>query len=328
MRSHASVLVTWPIPEPGLAVLRSTTDRVDVNAESRPLSKTELIAAVSGKDAVLCTLRESVDRDVLNAAKGCRIFANMAVGFNNIDIAEASRRGIFVSNTPGILTDATADLTWALILGVARRVLEGDREMRSGRFSGWTPMYLLGGDVSGGTLGLVGSGRIAVAVARRATGFGMRLLYFGRRSRPELEALGAERVALDDLLSASDFVTVHVSLNDDTRHLVDARALGLMKPTAYLINTARGAVVDEVALLAALRSGGIAGAGLDVYEREPRMTEGLAECTNVILLPHLGSATSDTRAAMARAAAENVAAALRGSRPPNLVNAEIWESHG
>lgn len=324
MRALTSVFVTWPIPELGLTILRSVADEVYANSENRPLSKEELIAAASSSDAVLCTLRDQIDADVLSAAGRCRIFANMAVGFNNVDVTEASRRGILVSNTPGILTDSTADLTWALILGVARRLVEGDREMRNGRFGGWRPTYMLGGDVSGATLGIIGSGRIAAAVARRAVGFGMRLLYFGRRPKPEFETLAATLVSMDELLRRSDFVSVHVSLNDGTHHLIDSRALGLMKRTAYLINTARGAVVDEAALVTALQTGTIAGAGLDVYEDEPRMAEGLAGCANVVLLPHLGSSTSNTRAAMAKMAAENVADALQGRRPMNLVNPEIW----
>jgi glyoxylate reductase len=248
----------------------------------------------------------------------------MAVGFNNIDVAAASRLGILVTNTPGVLTEATADLTWALILGVARRVVEGDQEMRSGRFPGWGPMYLLGGDVTGQTLGLIGPGRIATAVARRAVGFEMPLLYHGRRPSPELDALGARGVPLDQLLAESDFVSLHVPLAPETRHLIDARALSQMKPTAYLINTARGPVVDEAALVAALKAGQIAGAGLDVYEDEPTMAVGLADCPNALLLPHLGSATHATRAAMSRIAAENLVAALQGRRPPNLVNPEVW----
>jgi glyoxylate reductase len=319
-----SVFVTWPIPEPGPGLIRSAVERVEGNEEDRPLSRQELLAGVSGRDGVLCLLTDRIDAEVFEAARGCRIFANMAVGYNTIDVAEATRRGILVTNTPGILTDCTADLTWTLILGVARRAAEGDREMRAGRFPGWGPLYMLGGDVTGATLGLVGPGRIAVAVARRAVGFGMRLLYFGRRPSEEMEALGAERRPLEGLLSESDFVSLHVSLSEETRHLIDARALGLMKTTAYLINTARGPVVDERALVEALRNGRIAGAGLDVYEDEPRMAEGLADCPNTLLLPHLGSATTATRAAMSRMAAENLLAGLQGSRPPNLVNPEVW----
>ncbi len=317
------VFITQPIPEPGPSIVAGCAERVEHNREDRVLPVEELRAKVEGCDAVLCLLTDRVDASVLEAAKGCRIFANMAVGYNNVDVAAATRLGIMVTNTPGVLTEATADLTWTLILGIARRVVEGDQEMRNGRFPGWGPLYMLGGDVTGRTLGLIGPGRIAVAVAERAVGFRMPILYTGRRPSPALDALGARMVPLDELLSSSDFVSLHTPLNAETRHLIDARALTLMKPTAYLINTARGPVVDEAALVDALRAGRIAGAGLDVYEDEPRMAPGLAECSNALLLPHLGSATHATRAAMSRMAAENLCAALRGQRPPNLVNPEV-----
>jgi glyoxylate reductase len=320
----ASVYITRPIPEPGPSLVREAADRVDMNPDDRPLTPEKLRAGVSGRDAVLCLLTDRIDASVMDAAPGCKVFANMAVGYNNIDVAEATRRGILVTNTPGILTDATADLAWTLILAVARRAVEGDEEMRAGRFPGWGPLYMLGGDVTGATLGLVGPGRIAVEVARRAIGFRMKLIYHGRRPSPELDAFGARMCGLDELLSESDFVSLHVPLNEQTRHMIDDRALSIMKPTAYLINTARGPVVDEAALVRALKSGRIAGAGLDVYEEEPRMASGLADCRNAVLLPHLGSATHATRAAMSRMAAENLVAALRGVRPPNLVNAELW----
>ncbi len=318
------VLITRPIPEPAPTLIAGVADRVVASSEDRPLSVEELRDRVGGFDAVLCMLHDPVDASVLVAAGGCKVFANMAVGFNNIDVAEATRLGILVTNTPGVLTEATADLAWALILAVSRRVADGDREMRAGRFPGWGPNYMLGGDVTGRTLGLVGPGRIATAVAERAVGFKMPLVYSGRRESPALDALGARRVELDALLAGSDFVSLHVPLTAETTHLIDARALGLMKPTAYLINTARGPVVDEAALVRVLKSGGIAGAGLDVYEREPAMADGLADCENAVLLPHLGSATFQTRSNMSRIAAENVIAVLEGRRPPNLVNPDAW----
>jgi glyoxylate reductase len=306
--------------------LRDVAESVTANPDDRILSRDELCAAVAGQDAIVCLLTDPIDRVVLEAASasGVRAIANMAVGFNNIDVAAASRSGILVTNTPGVLTEATADLAWALLLAVARRVVEGDREMRTGRFGGWGPLYLLGGDVTGRTLGLIGPGRIAVAVAERARGFRMPLLYHGRRPSPALEALGARPVELDTLLAESDFVSLHVPLTAETEHLIDARALARMKPTAYLINTARGPVVDEAALVEALRARRIAGAGLDVYEDEPRMAPGLADCPNTVLLPHLGSASIATRAAMSRMAAENAIAVLEGRRPPDLVNPETW----
>lgn len=324
MASTGSVFITRPIPEPAPSMIRALGRPVTMSAEDRPLTRAELLAGVQGREAVLCLLTDTIDAEVLEAAAGCKVFANMAVGFNNIDVAEATRRGILVTNTPGILTDATADLTWALILGVARRVAEGDVEMRAGRFPGWGPLYMLGGDVTGATLGLIGPGRIAAAVARRAAGFEMTVLYHGRRPSPELDALGARAVCLDELLASSDFVSLHVPLSAETRHLIDAAALQRMKPTAYLVNTARGPVVDEKALVEALRAGTIAGAGLDVYEDEPLMASGLADCPNTVLLPHLGSSTHATRAAMSRMAATNLVAVLEGRRPPNLVNPAVW----
>ncbi|WP_422924772.1 2-hydroxyacid dehydrogenase [Singulisphaera sp. PoT] len=319
------VYITQPIPEPGPSLVKEVAELVEQNPDDRILSAEELRTKVAGRDAVLCLLTDPINESVLEAAEGCKVFANMAVGYNNVDVAAATKRGILVTNTPGVLTEATADIAWTLILGVARRAAEGDVEMRAGRFPGWGPMYMLGGDVSGRTLGLVGPGRIATAVAERAKGFRMPLLYHGRRPNPELDALGARQVPLDELLAESDFVSLHVPLTPETKHLIDARALSKMKPTAYLINTARGPVVDEKALVKALKSGQIAGAGLDVYEDEPKMAEGLADCSNTMLLPHLGSATVATRAAMSRIAGENLVAALQGKRPPNLVNPEAWK---
>lgn len=306
-------------------MVREVASELIANPEDRAYSKAELIQAVRGADAVLCLLTDPIDADVLEAARGCRVFANVAVGYNNIDVSAATARDILVTNTPGVLTDATADLTWTLLLGVARRVAEGDRVMRAEAFPGWGMFYMLGGDVTGRTLGLIGPGRIATAVARRAAGFDMTILYHGRHDSPEIDALGGRRVGLDELLRESDFVSLHVPLTDATRHMIDDAALAAMKPTAYLINTARGPVVDEAALVRALRDGTIAGAGLDVYEDEPRMAAGLADCPNTVLLPHLGSATHATRAAMSRIAAENVLAVLQGRRPANPVNPEVLE---
>jgi glyoxylate reductase len=322
------VFITQPIPEPGPSLVRAAGAEVIANKEDRVLSAAELRERVAECEAVLCLLTDPIDATVLEAARGCRVFSNMAVGYNNIDVAAASRLGILVTNTPGVLTEATADLTWTLILAVARRVVEGDREMRAGRFPGWGPLYMLGGDVTGRTLGLVGPGRIATAVAARARGFGMTLLYHGRRASPALEDYGARRVPLETLLAESDFVSLHVPLSAETRHLIDADALAGMKPTAYLINTSRGPVVDEAALVEALRAGRIGGAGLDVYEDEPRMAPGLAGLPNAVLLPHLGSATRATRAAMSRIAAENLIAVLQGRRPAHPVNPEVGRAPG
>lgn len=320
----AVVAVTRRIPDPGLPIVRSAASEVRLNEEDRVLTRPELLEIVRGCDGVLCLLTDNVDAEIMEAAgPSCRVFANYAVGFNNIDVAEATRRGILVTNTPGVLTDATADLAWALIFACARRVVPADAYMRSGRFQGWGPMMFLGGDITGKTLGIVGAGRIGSAVARRSRGFGMEVLYHDIAANPELEAeLGARRVPLDVLLAESDFVSVHVNLTEETRHLIGARELSMMKPTAYLVNTSRGPVVDEAALVAALQARTIAGAGLDVYEDEPAMKPGLADCENAVLLPHIASATNWTRSRMAEMAATNLVAALRGEVPPNLVNPE------
>lgn len=319
------VFITRPIPDDAPRLLAGVADEIEVFPEDRPMTREELLCKVKGRDGVLCLLTDPIDADVFDAARGCRIFANMAVGHNNIDLPAATERGILVTNTPDVVTEATADLTWALILATARRVVEGDVEMRAGRFPGWGPLYMLGADVSGATLGLIGPGRIALAVARRAVGFGMTLLYSGRRANPELDALGARLVSLDALLTRADFISLHVPLTDETRHLINAEALDAMKPTAILINTSRGPVVDEKALVKALNSGQIAGAGLDVFEDEPTMADGLAGCPNAVLLPHLGSATRGTRSAMAVKAARNLAEALQGRRPPDLLNPDAWQ---
>ena len=275
-------------------------------------------------DVVISMLHDKIDASVFDVAPRCRMFANYAVGYNNIDVAEATKRGIVITNTPGVLTEATADIAWTLILAVARRAIEGDKVMRAESFPGWGPNYMIGGDVSGRTLGIVGPGRIATAVARRGLGFGMPILYHGRRDRPELNEMGAKRVDLQTLLKESDFVSLHVPLTPETNHMIDAKAIALMKPTAYLINTSRGLVIDEAALVEALNNGKIAGAGLDVFEHEPAMAAGLSACENAVLLPHLGSATVRTRAEMSALVAANVVAMLAGKRPESLVNPEVW----
>jgi glyoxylate reductase len=261
---------------------------------------------------------------IMAAAPHLRVVANYAVGYNNVDLAAATRRGIMVTNTPGVLTEATADLAWALLLAVARRVVESDRFLRGGKFKGWKADLLLGTDVFGRVLGVIGFGRIGQAVARRGLGFGMSILYSdARRAKPEVEReFRAEYVPLDDLLRKADYVTIHADLNDQTRHLIGERELRLMGPDHYLINAARGPIVDEKALVRALKENWIKGAGLDVYEGEPKTEPGLTDCWNAVLLPHLGSATVSTRAAMAETAAKNLIAAVDGQPPPNLVNPE------
>ncbi|MDI3281633.1 MAG: D-glycerate dehydrogenase [Bacillota bacterium] len=318
------VLVTQAIPEEGLAILRQEAE-VQVNEKEGPLSREELLAALCDKDGVLAMLADILDREAMDAAPHLRVISNYAVGINNIDVPEATRRGIVVTNTPGVLTEATADLAWALLMAVARRIVEADAYVRAGKFTGWAPKLLLGGEVNGKVLGIVGLGRIGEAVARRARGFNMRVLYYQRTRRsPEEEArLGVEYRPLHDLLREADFVSLHVPLTPETRYLIGARELALMKPTAYLINTARGPVVDEAALVEALRARRIAGAGLDVFEHEPALTPGLADLENVVLAPHIGSATYETRAKMAVLAANDLLAALRGERPQHIVNPEV-----
>lgn len=319
------VLVTRAIPQPGLAVLRQAGVEVEVNPQERAMSREELVARIAGADGLLCLLSDRIDGEVLEAAVRCVGVANYAVGFENIDIERATELGIMVTNTPGVLTEATADLTWALLLAVARRVVEGDAMVRAGRFTGWGPMLLLGADVCGKTLGIVGAGRIGTAVARRACGFGMRLLYAETCGKPEMEKMGAVCCPLGELLGQSDFVSLHVPLTTQTRHMIGRPELAAMKPSAILINTSRGPVIDEEALVEALRHRVIAGAGLDVYEHEPALCPGLIDLPNVVLLPHIGSATTTTRATMATVAAGNLVAMLRGEVPPNLVNPGVLD---
>ena len=318
------VFVSRVIPDAGLSLLQRHCD-VEVWPHDRPPAREELIAHCRDKDALVCLLTERVDAQILAAAPTLKIVANVAVGFDNLDVEAGTKAGVVMTNTPGVLDDTTADLAFALILATARRIVEGDRLTRSGRWGGWGIMQLLGYDVHHATLGIVGMGRIGRGVARRAHGFSMKILYFDEvRSAQSVEReLSVRFVGLDELLRASDFVTVHVPLLPTTHHLIHAEALRKMKPTACLINTSRGPVVDEVALVEALRGGVIAGAGLDVYEHEPKLAPGLAELDNVVLLPHIASASHATRGKMAEIAASNVIAYFKGERPPTALNPEV-----
>lgn len=319
------VYVTRQIPDDGMKLLYEKCD-VYVNPHDRVVTREELLRDVKGKDALLCLLTETIDAEVFDANPNLKVVANYAVGYNNIDVEEATKRGIPVSNTPGVLTDTTADFAWTLLMATARRVVEGDKFTRAGSFVGWAPMLLLGHDVHHKTIGIIGFGRIGQAMAKRAMGFGMKILYFDVNKMPEVaKEYNAEYREIDDLLRESDFVSLHVDLNEHTHHLIDERAFGLMKPDAYLINSARGPVVDEAALVKALKENRIAGAGLDVFEEEPALAPGLAELDNVVIAPHIASATKETRGAMARIAAENVIAAVEGLKPPTIVNAEVWK---
>ncbi len=312
-------LVTGNLPKEIIATLRAEHEVV-LNSYDRPMPREEILANVSDKDGLLCMVTDRIDDELMEKAPNLRIVANYGVGYDNIDLAAATARGIWVTNTPGVLTDATADLTFALMLGLARRIVEGEAMIRAGEWKSWAPF--LGTEVSGKTLGIIGLGQIGKAVARRALGFDMRIIYHNRRRIDEKKEreLNVAYVSLEELLSEADFVSLHVTLTNETRHLIGARELSRMKPTAYLINASRGPVVDEMELVEALKAKKIAGAGLDVYENEPALTPGLLELNNVLLLPHVGSATIETRTAMAKLAAENLLEGLRGVLPRNCLN--------
>jgi glyoxylate reductase len=309
------VAVTRAIPEPALDLVRESPHELFLSPHDRPLSREELHAHVAGAEAAVTLLHDRVDGAFLDAAgPQLRVVANVAVGYDNIDVSACAERGVVATNTPGVLTEATADIAFALILMATRRLGEGERLIRSGTPWSWNMFFLLGSGLQGKTLGIVGMGLIGQATARRARAFGMEVVYAGRRAvDPAVEAeLGARRLELDELLAVADVVSLHCPLTEHTRHLIDARRLGLMKPSACLVNTARGPVVDEAALAAALRDGTIAGAGLDVFEREPLVDPGLLELENVALVPHLGSATVETRTAMGVLAVRNALAVLAG----------------
>ena len=287
--------------------------------------RAEVLARVADKEALICLLTEKINDELLDAAPKLRIVSNVAVGFDNIDVAACTRRKIVATNTPGVLDETTADFAWTLLMAVARRLIEGDQLTRSGEWAGWNLDQLCGGDVWGKTLGLVGFGRIGRAVARRAAGFGMRILYNDAIPvAPEVaKQLNAEFVERDKLFAEADFVSVHVPLLPETRHLISAAQFAKMKKTAYLINTSRGPVVDEAALVAALETGEIAGAALDVYENEPKVHHGLVGRKDVVLAPHIASASVETRTKMAMMAVENCVARFAGKKPPNALNPEV-----
>lgn len=318
-------LLTEQIPDAGLRMLRDAGD-VTVLPTSPDAAELRELCASGNYDVLLSQLGDAVDAQLLKNAR-LRGVSNYAVGFNNIDLAAAASRGILVANTPGVLTDATADIAMLLILGTARRVIEGDALVRAGKFTGWAPDLLVGSDVSGRVLGLAGFGRIARATARRALGFGMEVV-FSPRPPAERDVSDAElaefagkvtQLPWTEVVARADFLSLHVPLTAETTHLIDAAALQAMKSSAFLINTARGPVVDEVALVEALRTGVIAGAGLDVYEHEPALAPGLADLPNTVLLPHVGSGTVPVRAKMAEIAAANAIAMARGETPPHPV---------
>jgi glyoxylate reductase len=321
--TRPSVYVTHALFEAPRALLAAHCDAQFWPGPGRP-SREELQRAVAAADGLVCVLTDRIDEALLAAAPRLRIVANVAVGYDNLDLAAFGRRKIAATNTPGVLDETTADLAWALLLAVARRIVEADALARSGKWLMWDLDQLCGGDVWGKTLGVVGFGRIGRAVARRAKGFGMRVIYSsGHRAPAEIEReLGAEYRALDALVAEADFISLHVPLSDATRHMIAAPQFAAMKPTAYLINTARGPVVDEAALIEALAAGRIAGAGLDVYEHEPAIPDGLRRA-NVVMTPHIGSASIETRTKMAMIAAENIVAFFDGRRPAAILNPEV-----
>ncbi len=319
------VYVTREIPERGLKIIRERFD-AEVWSEYAPPPKQVIIEKARNIDALVSLLSDKIDAEVFDAAPNLKIVSQLAVGFDNIDVQEATKRGIYVTNTPGVLTETTADFAWALLMAVARRVVEADKYIRSGKWKvGWHPSMLLGRDVHDATIGIVGAGRIGSAVARRAKGFNMRILFYDVVPRPELEReLGAKSVDLETLFREADFVSVHVPLTKATYHLVDEEKLRLMKKTAYLINNSRGPVVDEKALYKALKEGWIAGAALDVFEQEPTPVDNpLLTLDNLVVAPHISSASYETRSKMAEMVAENLIAFFEGRKPPNLVNPEV-----
>jgi glyoxylate reductase len=317
-------MISQALPEEAIARARSRAD-VDLHVGDKPLSKTELIARVKDREGLVCLITDTIDASLLESCPGLKVVSNVAVGFNNIDVAAATKRGVVVTNTPDVLTETTADFAWTLLMATARRVVEADRYVRDGKFTQWEYMVLLGGDVHDKTLGIIGFGRIGRAMARRALGFNMRVLYQDAvAADPATEReLRATRTDTATLLRDSDFVSIHTPLLPDTRHLINAQSLRTMKKTAYLVNASRGPVVDEAALVQALTEGWIAGAGLDVFEEEPKVHPGLMGLSNVVLAPHIASASSDTRIKMAALAVDNCLAVLEGQTPPTPVNPEV-----
>ncbi len=318
------VLVTRKIPEEGIKLLKNKY-QVTVNNRDRPLARRELIRLLKGKDAVLCLLTDKMDKAVIKANPQLKIIANYAVGYDNIDVKAATGRGVIVTNVTAHISQAVAEHTVALMMSLARRIVESDKFVRAGKYKGWQPMLLLGSHLKGTTLGIVGLGHIGEAVAEIAgKGLGMRIIYYDIRRDKNFEAKhNTKKVSLAQLLRTADYVTIHVPLFKSTRHLIGKKELGIMKKTAYLINTSRGPVIDERALVSALKKKQIAGAALDVYEKEPRLTPGLTKLDNTILTPHTGSATIEARKGMSVAAARNIMAALSGKRPADIVNPEV-----
>lgn len=321
------IFVTRQIPQEGLEILKDYC-QVEVSEYDGVIPRSLLLKRVKDTDGLLVLLTDKIDKEVISAAgKRLRVISNYAVGYNNIDIGEATKKGIMVTNTPGVLTETTADLAWALLMSIARRIVEGDKFVRAGKFRGWEPMLLLGTDIYEATLGLIGFGRIGQAMARRAKGFNLKVLYYDKNPvSPIIEKeLGVSRAGFDEILRKSDFISIHVPLNEETFHLIGQKELSIMKKESYLINTARGPIVDEKALVKALKDGVIRGAALDVFENEPEIEQELMSLDNIVMVPHIGSASYQTRTKMAIIAAKNILSALKGERPEFLVNPEVLD---
>ncbi len=323
--SRPKVLITRKIPTPGIELLKTECD-VEINTKERALTRSELLSMAADKDAVLCLLTDKIDAEFFDAVPNLKGVANYAVGFDNMNVSEASLRGIPMSNTPEVLTEATAEMAWALLFSVARRIVESDLFLRSGQWKGWGPLQYVGTGVSGKTLGIVGPGRIGTSMALMSRGFNMKILYSGNRKNNLLEKeLGAELVSFSKLVKESDFISLHVPFWAETKHMFSASVFKEMKKSSIIINTARGAVIKEDDLLDALVTGEIAGAGLDVYEFEPEVTENLKILNNVVLTPHTGSGTIKSRDDMSVMAAVNILAMLKNEKPPQCINPEVFE---
>jgi len=313
------LFITRYIPEEAIKRLEEVFE-VEIFPENRAITHEELKEKVKDIDALICLLTDNIDHEIIEAASNLKCISVYAVGYNNIDVETATKHGIVICNTPGVLTETTADLAWALIMSCARRIVEADCFVREGKFQGWEPMLMLGNDIFGKTLGIIGMGRIGRAVAHRALGFDMKVIYYDPQVDPESLPSDYVSVDLTTLCQNSDFISIHTPLTPETRHLIGEKEFNLMKPTAILINTARGPIIDEQTLISALKEHKIAGAGLDVYENEPVIPEELIKLSNVILLPHIGSASYETRTKMALLAAENAIAVIEGKNPPARVN--------
>jgi glyoxylate reductase len=313
------VFVTRRLPTAAHDLLQTDFDIVSVNPHERNLSKAEIISGMAGCDVLICLLADTIDREVIDSNPHLKGICNYAVGYNNIDFRYAISKGITVCNTPGVLTETTADLTWALLMAAARRIVEGDQMMRQDKFPGWEPLLMLGVDIFNKTLGIIGMGRIGKAVSRRALGFGMKVVYYNQSGEIKDLDFAAQYLSLEELLTCSDFISIHAPLTAQTTHLLGRKQFEAMKETAVLINTARGAIIDEAELVVALQYHTIFAAGLDVYEFEPSLVEGLVKLPNVVLAPHIGSASIETRTRMATLTAQNALAILHGAEPPAKV---------